>query len=231
MRSSGTPRDFIEFPSQFMEHYAAQPEVLAVYAKHAETGEVIPRRDFNASGELIDRIAEAFAAEGADAWFVEGAKGRFLEGLVDDPDAWDKVGDILDVWFDSGSTHAFVLEQRPDLKWPASLYLEGSDQHRGWFHSYDAIWNACTFLTAFKRQNNRDACLKIAECLRLKTTEIITANVALSCARCFIHACQDERSVICWHHSFSRAMQLNARDIAFKMHNQCSKGDGEKFIV
>jgi isoleucyl-tRNA synthetase len=102
---------------------------------HKETGEVIPRRDFNASGELIDRIAAAFEQEGADAWFVEGAKERFLDGLVDDPNAWEKVGDILDVWFDSGSTHAFVLEQRPDLKWPASLYLEGSDQHRGWFQS------------------------------------------------------------------------------------------------
>ncbi|MEM7399975.1 MAG: isoleucine--tRNA ligase, partial [Pseudomonadota bacterium] len=102
---------------------------------HKETGEVVPRRDFNASGALIDRIAAAFETEGADAWFVEGAKERFLDGLVDDPDAWDKVGDILDVWFDSGSTHAFVLEQRPDLKWPASLYLEGSDQHRGWFQS------------------------------------------------------------------------------------------------
>ncbi|BAQ16416.1 isoleucyl-tRNA synthetase [Methyloceanibacter caenitepidi] len=102
---------------------------------HKETGDVIPRGDFNASGELIDRIAAAFEAEGADAWFVEGAKERFLDGLVDDPNAWEKVGDILDVWFDSGSTHAFVLEQRPDLKWPASLYLEGSDQHRGWFQS------------------------------------------------------------------------------------------------
>ena len=54
---------------------------------------------------------------------------------MDNPDAWEKVGDILDVWFDSGSTHAFVLEKRVDLGWPASLYLEGSDQHRGWFQS------------------------------------------------------------------------------------------------
>ena len=51
------------------------------------------------------------------------------------PSEWEKVGDILDVWFDSGSTHAFCLEEREDLKWPADLYLEGSDQHRGWFHS------------------------------------------------------------------------------------------------
>jgi isoleucyl-tRNA synthetase len=103
--------------------------------RHKDTGEVIPGRAFNASAELIDRIVAAFAKEGADAWFKEGAKARFLNGLVDNPDAWEKVDDILDVWFDSGCTHAFVLEQRPDLQWPASLYLEGSDQHRGWFQS------------------------------------------------------------------------------------------------
>jgi isoleucyl-tRNA synthetase len=103
--------------------------------RHKETGAVIPGRAFNASGELIDRIVAAFAKEGADAWFKEGAKTRFLDGLVDNPDDWEKVDDILDVWFDSGSTHAFVLERRPDLQWPASLYLEGSDQHRGWFQS------------------------------------------------------------------------------------------------
>ena len=79
-------------------------------------------------------IIEAFEAEGADAWFAEGAKERFLAHR-NDGDRWHKVDDILDVWFDSGSTHAFVLEERDDLKWPADLYLEGSDQHRGWFHS------------------------------------------------------------------------------------------------
>jgi isoleucyl-tRNA synthetase len=103
--------------------------------RHTETGEVIPRAGFEGSTELIERIFSAFRAEGADAWFKEGAKRRFLQGLVAHPDDWEKVGDILDVWFDSGSTHAFVLEKRPDLKWPASLYLEGSDQHRGWFQS------------------------------------------------------------------------------------------------
>jgi isoleucyl-tRNA synthetase len=102
---------------------------------HKETGEVIPRQGFEASPELIDRIAEVFEKEGADSWFVDGAKERFLTGLVDNPDDWEKVGDILDVWFDSGCTQAFVLEQRSDLKWPADLYLEGSDQHRGWFQS------------------------------------------------------------------------------------------------
>jgi isoleucyl-tRNA synthetase len=103
--------------------------------RHKQTGEVIPGRDFARSAELIDRIVAAFRAEGADAWFKPGAKQRFLEGLVADPADWEKADDILDVWFDSGSTHAFVLEQRPDLKWPADLYIEGSDQHRGWFQS------------------------------------------------------------------------------------------------
>jgi isoleucyl-tRNA synthetase len=103
--------------------------------RHKETNEVIPNRKFNASGELVERIVDTFAKEGADAWFKQGAKERFLKGLVDNPGDWEKVDDILDVWFDSGSTHAFVLEERPDLRWPASLYLEGSDQHRGWFQS------------------------------------------------------------------------------------------------
>jgi isoleucyl-tRNA synthetase len=80
------------------------------------------------------RILEAFDAEGADAWFAAGAKDRFL-GNGHDHAKWTQVMDILDVWFDSGSTHTFTLEDRPDLKWPADVYLEGSDQHRGWFHS------------------------------------------------------------------------------------------------
>ncbi|AQZ53169.1 isoleucine--tRNA ligase [Martelella mediterranea] len=79
------------------------------------------------------RILEAFEAEGADAWFAEGARERFLGDRANEE--WDMVTDILDVWFDSGSTHTFTLEDRPDLKWPADVYLEGSDQHRGWFHS------------------------------------------------------------------------------------------------
>ncbi|KPF45663.1 isoleucine--tRNA ligase [Rhizobium sp. AAP43] len=80
------------------------------------------------------RILAAFEVEGADAWFAEGAKERFL-GSEHDGEKWQMVSDILDVWFDSGSTHTFTLEDRPDLKWPADVYLEGSDQHRGWFHS------------------------------------------------------------------------------------------------
>jgi isoleucyl-tRNA synthetase len=90
------------------------------------------------SGELlrdqavIDRIADAFEREGADAWYTADPR-EFLGER--DPADYEQVKDIVDVWFDSGSTHAFVLEVRPDLKWPADLYLEGSDQHRGWFHS------------------------------------------------------------------------------------------------
>lgn len=79
------------------------------------------------------RIVEAFEKEGADAWFAEGARERFLGSRANEP--WKQVMDILDVWFDSGSTHVFTLEDRPDMKWPADVYLEGSDQHRGWFHS------------------------------------------------------------------------------------------------
>jgi isoleucyl-tRNA synthetase len=80
-----------------------------------------------------ERIVTAIEAEGADAWFASKPE-RFLGNDYNSAD-YTQVTDILDVWFDSGATHSFVLEQRPDLKWPASLYLEGSDQHRGWFHS------------------------------------------------------------------------------------------------
>jgi len=100
---------------------------IAVFV-NPKTGEVLKDEAVNA------RIVGAFREEGADAWFKDGAKERFL-GNAYDAGEWEKVDDILDVWFDSGSTHAFVLEGRADLKWPASLYLEGSDQHRGWFHS------------------------------------------------------------------------------------------------
>ncbi|HAQ32525.1 MAG TPA: isoleucine--tRNA ligase [Rhodospirillaceae bacterium] len=92
-----------------------------------ENGE--PLRD----EKVLERIVTAVAEEGADAWF-SGDPARFLGG-DHDPEAYQQVTDILDVWFDSGSTHAFVLEDRDDLASPASLYLEGSDQHRGWFQS------------------------------------------------------------------------------------------------
>jgi isoleucyl-tRNA synthetase len=82
---------------------------------------------------VLDRIVAAVAEEGADAWFTADP-ARFLAPEYDPAD-YDQVFDILDVWFDSGCTHAFVLETRADLGSPASLYLEGSDQHRGWFQS------------------------------------------------------------------------------------------------
>ncbi len=83
--------------------------------------------------EVIENIANIFEKEGADCWF-EGDTQRFLGKKYKSED-YDKMNDIVEVWFDSGSTHAYVLEKRKDLKWPASMYLEGSDQHRGWFHS------------------------------------------------------------------------------------------------
>ena len=83
--------------------------------------------------DVINRIVEAFKIEGADAWF-EKPSSYFLGSKYNSED-YEAVMDIADVWFDSGSTHAFVLEDRDDLFWPASLYLEGTDQHRGWFHS------------------------------------------------------------------------------------------------
>ncbi len=88
------------------------------------------------------RILAAFEAEGADAWYKPGAKERFL-GEDHDPEAWEQAFDILDVWFDSGSTHAFVLRDREDgsADGLADLYLEGTDQHRGWFHS--SMLQAC----------------------------------------------------------------------------------------
>jgi isoleucyl-tRNA synthetase len=91
------------------------------------------------------RIADAFEAEGADAWYAQGARERFLGSHANE--AWKKVDDICDVWFDSGSTHAFVLEdpvhfpglagirRKVDGGEDTVMYLEGSDQHRGWFQS------------------------------------------------------------------------------------------------
>ena len=82
---------------------------------------------------VIENIASIYEKEGSDCWFSDDSK-RFL-GEKYNADDYEKISDIVEVWFDSGSTHAFVLEKRKDLKWPASMYLEGSDQHRGWFHS------------------------------------------------------------------------------------------------
>ena len=92
-----------------------------------KTGE--PLRD----QKVLDRIVNAVREDGAGIWF-SADPARFL-GNDYNVDDYEQVKDILDVWFDSGATHAFVLEGRDDLSWPADLYLEGSDQHRGWFHS------------------------------------------------------------------------------------------------
>jgi isoleucyl-tRNA synthetase len=91
------------------------------------TGQVL--RD----AKVMARIVDAVAKDGTDVWFSANPQ-NFL-GTEFSANEWEPVRDILDVWFDSGSTHAFVLEARPELKWPADLYLEGSDQHRGWFQS------------------------------------------------------------------------------------------------
>ena len=92
-----------------------------------KTGE--PLKDL----EVIENIAKIYEKEGSDCWFSDNPQ-RFL-GKKYNKDDFIKSNDIVEVWFDSGSTHTFVLEKRKDLKWPASMYLEGSDQHRGWFHS------------------------------------------------------------------------------------------------
>ena len=88
-----------------------------------------PLRD----ADVIENIAKIYEKEGSDCWFYDDPQ-RFL-GKKYKKEDYIKSKDIVEVWFDSGSTHSFVLEKRKDLKWPASMYLEGSDQHRGWFHS------------------------------------------------------------------------------------------------
>ncbi|WP_303829079.1 isoleucine--tRNA ligase [Asticcacaulis taihuensis] len=92
-----------------------------------KTGE--PLKDEAVNERIIKYITDG----GADAWFTR-PDADFL-GNGHNPDDYEKVTDILDVWFDSGCTHAFTLEDRADTHWPADLYLEGSDQHRGWFQS------------------------------------------------------------------------------------------------
>ncbi len=93
---------------------------------HRETEAPHPRTE-----ELIESVAQRVAEAGIDAWFdLDPA-----EILGEEAEDYLKLSDTLDVWFDSGTTHFSVLEERPELKFPADLYLEGSDQHRGWFHS------------------------------------------------------------------------------------------------
>jgi isoleucyl-tRNA synthetase len=113
---------------------------ITVFVKEKSDGSVEILDD-----EAVDkRIGDAFEAEGADAWYADGAASRFLGARANE--GWKKVDDILDVWFDSGSTHAFVLEDPKNFPQLAGIarkpkgsdlvmYLEGSDQHRGWFQS------------------------------------------------------------------------------------------------
>ena len=114
---------------------------IAVFVRDKGDGSVEILQD----EQVNKRIGDAFEAEGADAWYAAGARERFLGSLANEH--WQKVDDILDVWFDSGSTHAFTLEdprhfpslagikRRKDGGDDTVMYLEGSDQHRGWFHS------------------------------------------------------------------------------------------------
>ncbi|WP_316359028.1 isoleucine--tRNA ligase [Devosia sp.] len=98
---------------------------------HKATNEILKDEKVN------HRIAQSFEEEGADAWYKPGAGQRYL-GDAYKADDYEMVTDVLDVWFDSGTTHSWVLRNKqkwPHLKFPASMYLEGSDQHRGWFHS------------------------------------------------------------------------------------------------
>jgi isoleucyl-tRNA synthetase len=88
--------------------------------------------------EIVDRVHRLFHEHGADVWFERSTEEILPAGArcrACGHERFVKETDILDVWFDSGVSHAAVLEVRPDLRWPADLYLEGSDQHRGWFHS------------------------------------------------------------------------------------------------
>jgi isoleucyl-tRNA synthetase len=114
---------------------------IAVFIKDRGDGSV----DILQDETVNQRIVEAFMQEGADAWYARGARERFLGARASED--WRKVDDVVDVWFDSGSTHAFVLEdaqnfpqlagikRRADGGLDTVMYLEGSDQHRGWFHS------------------------------------------------------------------------------------------------
>jgi isoleucyl-tRNA synthetase len=111
---------------------------ITVFIRERDDGSVEILND----ARVNKRIADAFEREGADAWYATGAAARFLKPDYDSNE-WRKVDDTLDVWFDSGSTHAFTLEARDDLKVrrrkdggeDVVMYLEGSDQHRGWFQS------------------------------------------------------------------------------------------------
>ena len=86
-----------------------------------------------ADEKVLEGVAKIFEEEGSDSWFIR--KPQDFLGKDYNANDYEQVKDIVEVWFDSGSTHSYVLDKRPELTWPANLYLEGSDQHRGWFHS------------------------------------------------------------------------------------------------
>jgi isoleucyl-tRNA synthetase len=97
---------------------------------HKETGEPHPK-----TSELLEQAALLTEQTGVEAWFSLDGAAFLAKHAPENADQYKKVTDTLDVWFDSGATHAAVLKRRPELQHPADLYLEGSDQHRGWFQS------------------------------------------------------------------------------------------------
>jgi len=97
---------------------------------HKETGEPHPK-----TADLLEQAALLTEQTGVEAWFSLDGAAFLAKHAPENADQYKKVTDTLDVWFDSGSTHAAVLKRRPELQHPADLYLEGSDQHRGWFQS------------------------------------------------------------------------------------------------
>lgn len=103
---------------------------------HKETGEPHPK-----TVELLEQAALLTEQTGVEAWFSLDAAAFLAQHAPDNAEQYKKVTDTLDVWFDSGATHAAVLKRRPELQFPADLYLEGSDQHRGWFQS--SLLTAC----------------------------------------------------------------------------------------
>jgi len=113
-----------DYAEQYYQHVKAFPRYIS--AAHSMCEDLDKRKI------LLENLQDE-EKEGADCWFNDNPQ-KFL-GRKYKKEDYIQSTDICEVWFDSGSTHSFVLEKRKDLTWPASMYLEGSDQHRGWFHS------------------------------------------------------------------------------------------------